>query len=64
MEDRQPRLSPFGGVVTRAPGLCRMTVFGGIASRNTRGAAVVLEQRIAVGDPACRGVDPLSPPSA
>jgi predicted ArsR family transcriptional regulator len=50
------RACPFGEVVKRAPGLCRMTssVFGGIASRNTGGASVVLEERIAVGDPECR----------
>lgn len=50
------RACPFGDVVKRAPGLCRMTssVFGGIAARNTGGAAVVLEERIAVGDPECR----------
>ncbi len=49
---------PFGEVVRRAPGLCRMTssVFGGIAARNTGGATVVLEERIAVGDPGCRVV--------
>lgn len=48
---------PFGDVVQRAPALCRMTssVFGGIAARNADdGAAVVLEERIAVGDPGCR----------
>jgi anti-sigma regulatory factor (Ser/Thr protein kinase) len=41
------RACPFGEVVKRAPGLCRMTssVFGGIAARNTGGAAVVLEER-------------------
>lgn len=52
------RACPFGEVVKRAPGLCRMTssVFGGIASRNTGGASVVLEERIAVGDPECRVV--------
>jgi anti-sigma regulatory factor (Ser/Thr protein kinase) len=52
---RQPG-GPFGDVVRQAPGLCRMTssVFGGIAARNTGGAAVVLEERIAVGDPECR----------
>lgn len=52
------RACPFGEVVKRAPGLCRMTssVFGGIASRNAGGASVVLEQRIAVGDPECRVV--------
>ena len=50
------RACPFGDAVKRAPGLCRMTssVFGGIAARNTGGAAVVLEERIAVGDPECR----------
>ncbi|HVL88889.1 MAG TPA: methanogen output domain 1-containing protein [Actinomycetota bacterium] len=50
---------PFGSVVTRAPALCRMTssVFGGIAARNSeKEASVVLEERIAVGDPGCRVV--------
>lgn len=50
---------PFGDVVRRAPALCRMTssVFGGIAARNSpAGAAVLLEERIAVGDPGCRVV--------
>jgi predicted ArsR family transcriptional regulator len=52
------RRCPFGEVVRRAPGLCRMTssVFGGIAARNTGGASVVLEERIAIGDPECRVV--------
>jgi anti-sigma regulatory factor (Ser/Thr protein kinase) len=52
------RACPFGDVVRRAPGLCRMTssVFGGIAARNTGGATVVLEERIALGDPECRVV--------
>jgi anti-sigma regulatory factor (Ser/Thr protein kinase) len=52
------RACPFGDVVRKAPGLCRMTssVFGGIAARNTGGASVVLEERIAVGDPECRVV--------
>lgn len=47
---------PFGDVVRAAPSLCRMTssVFGGIAARNGSGAAVLLEERIAVGDPGCR----------
>jgi anti-sigma regulatory factor (Ser/Thr protein kinase)/predicted ArsR family transcriptional regulator len=48
---------PFGEVVRRSPSLCRMTssVFGGIAGRNHDGeVAVVLEERIAVGDPGCR----------
>ena len=50
------RRCPFGDTVKRAPSLCRMTssVFGGIASRNRGGAAVDIEQRIAVGDPQCR----------
>ena len=50
------RTCPLGDVVKRAPGLCRMTssVFGGIAPRNAGGASVVLEERIAVGDPECR----------
>lgn len=49
---------PFGEVVQRAPALCRMTsaVFGGIAANNHGEAAVVLEERIAVGDPGCRVV--------
>lgn len=52
------RACPFGDVVQRAPGLCRMTssVFGGIAARNTGHASVVLEERIALGDPECRVV--------
>jgi DNA-binding CsgD family transcriptional regulator/anti-sigma regulatory factor (Ser/Thr protein kinase) len=52
------RRCPFGAVVQREPGLCRMTssVFGGIAARNTGAAAVVLEERIALGDPECRVV--------
>jgi anti-sigma regulatory factor (Ser/Thr protein kinase) len=49
---------PFGAVVRNAPGLCRMTssVFGGIAARNSPSgeASVVLEERIAVGDPGCK----------
>ena len=50
---------PFGDVVKRAPSLCRMTssVFGGIAARNSDGpVTVLLEERIAVGDPGCRVV--------
>ncbi len=52
------RACPFGDAVRRAPGLCRMTssVFGGIAARNAGGASVVLEERIALGDPECRVV--------
>lgn len=52
------RRCPFGATVRRQPGLCRMTssVFGGIAARNHDGAAVVLEERIALGDPECRVV--------
>lgn len=48
---------PFGTAVQQAPALCRMTssVFGGIAARNSdHGASVLLEERIAVGDPGCR----------
>lgn len=50
------RRCPFGEAVMSAPALCRMTssVFGGIAARNAGGAAVHLEERIAVGDPECR----------
>ena len=50
---------PFGETVMRSPALCRMTssVFGGIAARNSdEGASVLLEERIAVGDPGCRVV--------
>lgn len=56
------RACPFGEAVKQAPGLCRMTssVFGGIAARNTGGARVMLEERIAVGDPECRVVIRLS----
>ena len=52
------RACPFGDAVLRAPALCRMTssVFGGIAARNFGEATVVLEERIAVGDPQCRVV--------
>jgi len=59
------RRCPFGEVVQRAPALCRMTssVFGGIAARNSeQGAAVLLEERIAVGDPECKVVVYLQPP--
>jgi len=50
------RRCPFGDAVRAAPALCRMTssVFGGIAARNRGPSAVVLEERIAVGDPECR----------
>lgn len=60
------RRCPFGDVVRLAPSLCRMTssVFGGIAARNTgHGASVLLEERIAVGDPGCRVVVYLQEPS-
>jgi anti-sigma regulatory factor (Ser/Thr protein kinase)/predicted ArsR family transcriptional regulator len=58
------RACPFGDVVRRSPSLCRMTssVFGGIASRNAGGATVLLEERIALGDPQCRVVVELGPP--
>lgn len=55
---------PFGASVVRSPALCRMTssVFGGIAARNTpNDVAVLLEERIAVGDPGCRVVVSLVP---
>lgn len=58
---------PFGNAVRKAPALCRMTssVFGGIAARNRDdGASVVLEERIAVGDPGCRVVVYLGPAPA
>ena len=54
----------YGDVVKQAPTLCRMTssVFGGIAARNNDGpVTVVLEERIAVGDPGCRVVVHLQP---
>jgi DNA-binding NarL/FixJ family response regulator/anti-sigma regulatory factor (Ser/Thr protein kinase) len=52
------RRCPFGTAVQREPTLCRMTssVFGGIAARNSGRSAVVLEERIALGDPECRVV--------
>ena len=56
---------PFGNAVRKSPALCRMTsaVFGGIAAQNNGdGAAVVLEERIAVGDPGCRVVVHLGEP--
>lgn len=55
---------PFGDAVRAAPALCRMTssVFGGIAAHNTTSrAAILLEERIAVGDAACRVVVLLDP---
>jgi anti-sigma regulatory factor (Ser/Thr protein kinase) len=58
---------PFGNAVRKAPALCRMTssVFGGIAARNRDdGAAVLLEERIAVGDPGCRVIVYLGPTPA
>ncbi len=57
---------PFGESVRRSPALCRMTssVFGGIAARNAGGATVMLEERIAVGDPGCRVTVYLGPASA
>lgn len=58
---------PFGDVVTQAPSLCRMTssVFGGIAARNSdEGVTVLLEERIAIGDPGCRVVVRLRPDGA
>jgi DNA-binding CsgD family transcriptional regulator len=52
------RACPFGAVVQHQPALCHMTssVFGGIAARNRGKGAVVLEERIALGDPECRVV--------
>lgn len=56
---------PFGDAVQKAPALCRMTsaVFGGIAANSHGESAVVLEERIAVGDPECRVVIELGPSS-
>ena len=58
------RRCPFGMAVRRAPELCRLTtsVFGGIAAHNVGDATVVLEERIAVGDPGCRVVIYLGDP--
>jgi DNA-binding NarL/FixJ family response regulator/anti-sigma regulatory factor (Ser/Thr protein kinase) len=52
------RRCPFGAAVRGEPALCRMTssVLGGIAARNAGQSAVVLEERIALGDPECRVV--------
>jgi len=60
------RRCPFGDVVRQAPALCRMTssVFGGIAARSFGQASVILEERIAVGDPQCRVVVDLRPDAA
>ncbi len=61
------RRCPFGEAVRHAPALCRMTssVFGGLAARNhPGGATVLLEERIAVGDPGCRVVVYLGPAPA
>lgn len=57
------RSCPFGDAVQKSPALCRMTssVFGGMAARNVGEATVVLEERIAVGDPQCRVVVHLVP---
>ena len=45
------RRCPFGDVVKRAPGLCRMTssVFGGIAARSSGQAWVSLEENRRAG---------------
>jgi anti-sigma regulatory factor (Ser/Thr protein kinase)/predicted ArsR family transcriptional regulator len=58
------RACPFGDVVQRAPGLCRMTssVFGSAAARAGQTVSVALEERIAIGDPECRVVVYLTPP--
>lgn len=58
------RRCPFGAAVRRAPELCRLTtsVFGGIGAHNAGEATVVLEERIAIGDPGCRVVIYLSDP--
>ena len=57
---------PFGPVIRSQPALCRMTssVFGGIAARNCGEAVVVLEERIAFGDPECRVTVLLGPQAA
>lgn len=57
------RRCPFGDTVLQSPSLCRMTssVFGGIAARNGGSAVVLLEERIAVGDPECRVTVLLNP---
>ncbi len=59
------RTCPFGDVVQKAPALCRMTsaVFGGIAANSHGESTVILEERIAVGDPECRVVIELGPSS-
>jgi hypothetical protein len=49
-------VAQVGATVRQAPALCRMTSsgFGGIAARNHDDAVVLLDERIAVGDPECR----------
>lgn len=46
---------PFGDIVRRSPGLCRMTssVFGGIAARNFGYGKVFIRRSIARGDKRC-----------
>lgn len=60
LDDAQLVVSELlGNAVRQAPSLCRMTssVLGGIAARNSDGpVTVLLEERIAVGDPGCRVV--------
>jgi anti-sigma regulatory factor (Ser/Thr protein kinase) len=60
------RRCPFGETVHHSPSLCRMTssVFGGIAARNHGQAVVLLDERIAVGDPECRITVLLGPDAA
>jgi predicted ArsR family transcriptional regulator len=59
---------PFGDTVRREPSLCQMMagVIGGIATRNVPcgEAAVLMEERIAIGDPACRIVVWIDPDEA
>jgi anti-sigma regulatory factor (Ser/Thr protein kinase)/predicted ArsR family transcriptional regulator len=46
---------PFGSTIWRRPTLCRLTssIVGGIAARNTGGATITIDERIAFGDPEC-----------
>ena len=60
------RVCPFAEKVIGRPSMCMMTsnVFGTIAAENLGYAKVALEQTIAEGEPECRVVVYLKPPSA
>ncbi|MBO0730356.1 MAG: ATP-binding protein [Acidimicrobiaceae bacterium] len=57
------RKCPFGQAAS--PQLCRFTstLAGGLAARGTGGAEITLDERLALGDPQCRLIVDLGPPS-